>query len=255
MLSWNRGNVAKIHLTCQWLHHSRPTVGAAAWGAVVLLWQCPGHWFEDSGWAPGWWGYGSEMLQMPGFHHWSQAAWRETIAAGLESAPPGQDKKSSEGRFRLLIMSVPARSPTPTWVMLLSVILEQADRSSSWSPLIASREAPICSRKAPRSSSVTRRGFSWKGRLGGWKKPMLPKVRVKLGPLSSWWVKDYSAHFCLSHYCIKSACLFFILHHMNTNQLVFFCFRRTNTSFVRYDLLSYLLSAGFTILCGLHHSQ
>lgn len=79
-----------------------------------------------------------------------------------------------------------------TCVMLMSVSLEQPVRSSSCRPLIARNEAPSCSLKAPKSSSVTRHGFSSNGILGGWKKPMFPKVRVKLGSLSSCYVvKSY----------------------------------------------------------------
>lgn len=82
--------------------------------------------------------------------------------------------------------------------MLTSVSLEQPVRSSSCRPSITRSEVPSCSLKVARSSSVTRRGFSSNGILGGWKKPMFPKVWVKLGPLSSCYVvKSYGLVLCV----------------------------------------------------------
>ncbi|KAF3854490.1 hypothetical protein F7725_022545 [Dissostichus mawsoni] len=67
--------------------------------------------------------------------------------------------------------------PPPTWVMLLSVSLGQAERSSSCSLFRANRDAPACCLNCCRSFCVTSLGFSSKGKRGGLKKPMLPKVR------------------------------------------------------------------------------
>ncbi len=72
----------------------------------------------------------------------------------------------------------------PTCVMLLSVSFGQAERSSSCSLLRAKSEAPACCLNCSRSFCVTSLGLSSNGIRGGLKKPMLPKVRVNLGPLS-----------------------------------------------------------------------
>lgn len=76
-------------------------------------------------------------------------------------------------------------SPPPlTCVMLLSVSLGQAERSNSCSLLRAKSEAPACCLNCSRSFCVTSLGRSSNGKRGGLKKPMLPNVRVNLGPLS-----------------------------------------------------------------------
>lgn len=76
------------------------------------------------------------------------------------------------------------RVQTATCVMLLSVSLAQADRSSSRSLFRAKSDAPAFCLNCCSSSWVTILGRSSKGIRGGLKKPMLPNVRVKLGPRS-----------------------------------------------------------------------
>lgn len=83
----------------------------------------------------------------------------------------------------LVISRSPGDSEPFTCVMLLSVSLEQAVRSSSCSLLRAKSEAPADRFSCCSSSCVT--GFGWSSMLGGLKKPMLPKVRVNVGPFSS----------------------------------------------------------------------
>lgn len=71
-----------------------------------------------------------------------------------------------------------------TCVMLMSVSLGHAERSSSSSRLRAKSEAPGCRRNCSKSFCVTSLGRSSKGNRGGLKNPILPKVLVNFGPLS-----------------------------------------------------------------------
>lgn len=179
-------------LTCQWCYCSRRGRDAAAFLDKVQPVPLRGHWFPGSGWEPGWWGYGSARLLTPSWHQWSPAAWRETDGGGLGNAPPEQRRNRIDSWTFLSscykLKHLPRPRP-PTSVMLLSVSLQQAERSSSCSLLRAKSEAPSCCLNCSRSLCVTSLGRSSNGKRGGLKKPMLPKVRVNLGPLSPCWDK------------------------------------------------------------------
>jgi len=102
-----------------------------------------------------------------------RSGWRTTCRDEMRYLNPG-----------LFTIVYSAFQQPPTCVMLRSVSLGQAERSSSCSRLRASREAPACCLNCCRSLCVTSSGRSSHGKRGGLKKPMLPKVRVNLGPLS-----------------------------------------------------------------------